>query len=111
MPGLRTPEGGEPAERRRPGERLTADQGDDEQQDAAGGQLHREQGEGCDVVDDLLGDDGAGAPAGGRGDQGCDRGGAVGARPGEVCVYMVMLRWRRKWAGLSAGAAVRRQWR
>ena len=66
-------EGGEPAHGRRPGERLTANKGDDEQEDAAGDQLHGEKGEGRDVVDDLFGDDGAGAPACGGGDQGRDR--------------------------------------
>ena len=38
-----------------------------------GGQLHRKESEGYDVVDDLLGGDGAEAPATGRGDQGGDR--------------------------------------
>ena len=85
MPGVEDAEGGEPAHGRRPGERLTADQGDDEQEDAAGDQLHREKGQGCDVVDDLLGHDGADAPAGGRGDQGRDRGRAPWARADGRC--------------------------
>ena len=106
-PGVEDAERGEPAHRRCPGERLAADQGDDEQEDAAGGQLHRKQGEGCDVVDDLLGRDGAGPPAGRCGDQGGDRGRPVGAR-GRSASGMAELRWK-KWAGLNVGAAGRRQ--
>ena len=74
MPGLRTPRA---ASRRTGGVQISGsppDEGDDEKEGAADGQLHRQKGQGCDVVDDLLGDDGADAPAAGRGDQGGDRG-------------------------------------
>jgi hypothetical protein len=59
----------EPAHRGGPGDRVSPQPGEQEQQCAAGGQLPREQGEGRDVVDDLLGGDGAESPAGGSGGQ------------------------------------------
>jgi hypothetical protein len=48
------PEHGELADRQGQGDRLATYSCDDEQQDVAGGEMDRQQGRWCDVVDHLL---------------------------------------------------------
>src|SRR4029453_15011452 len=88
-----------------PGQRFGTDESNSKKEGAAGGELHGQQGERGDVVDDLLADDSADAPPGARDDQGRDRD-ARGrcAQRGSVNGHGDAPTKNEKWAGLSVGA-------